>query len=475
MDYKKPDQRFAADLHQALRRYRTDELGESDLARSLCLVQARLRRKTMPDTPFHRATALREILTECLEALKEQGQAKESWILKERFVADRTVVSVAQELSVSEATLHNRQAKAQTALAAILWQKERKESEGLYARARSALCKLPAPTYTRLFGVTERLSKLTHSLNDAGGRWLIALDGLGGIGKTALAREAVEQAVMNDRFADLVWETAQRERFVWGSRQKIAGPALTFERLLDAIASQLGQPEIRRQSLDNKKADIKYLLGEAPYLIVVDNLETAVDFEVIVDGLWSLTNPSKVLVTSRYRLSRYEQAHTIHLHPLGDADAVAFMRYHGAERGVAEVVEATEEALLSLQRVAQGNPLAIKLVIGQIDRRPLARVLVDLQAARGEAAELYTFIYHRSWDMLSDAGRVLLLNMPHLPPAGGDEDDLLAASGLTEPELATAIDELVNLSLLNLSGPEERRYSIHQLTHHFVLSELVQR
>jgi len=475
MGYKKPDRRFTADLHQALRRYRTGELGASALARTLRLVQARLQRDALPDTAFHRAAALREILLECLQALKEQGQAEESWILNERFVTGRTVVNVALELTVSEATLHSRQANAQAALAAILWQKEREESERLYAQARSALCKLPAPTYTRLFGVTERLSRLTNSLSDVDGCWLVALDGLGGVGKTALAREAAEQTLTCGRFSDLVWETAQQERFVWGDRREIAAPALTIEILLDAIAGQLGQPEIRRQPLDSKRAAIKFLLEETPSLIVVDNLETAADFETIVDGLWTLANPCKVLVTSRYQLSRYEQAHTIRVDPLNEADAVAFMRYHGAERGVTEVAEATEEVLLSIQRVVQGNPLAIKLVVGQIDRRPLTRVLADLQAARGSAVGLYTFIYRRSWDMLSDAGQALLLNMPHLPPAGGDRDDLLAVSGLTEPELAAAIDELVDLSLLNFGGLEESRYSIHRLTHHFVLSELVQR
>ncbi len=474
MGYKQPDQRFVADLRQAMRQYRAHELGESALARSLHLVPARLQRETLPDTSFHRAAALRNILVECLDVLEEQGQAEGAWILRERFIADESVVKVALELSVSEATLHSKQAKAQIALAAILWHKEQAERDRVYAQVQEALRKLPPPTYTRLFGVTDRLNRLLDSLRDTDTRWLITLDGLGGVGKTALAREAVEQAVTGGRFVDLVWKTAQRERFVWGERQKAAGPALTLETLLDAVASQLGCPEIRRQPLDGKKADIRFLLDEAPHLIVVDNLETAADFETIVDELWSLTNPSKVLVTSRHRLVRYEQAHAIRVDPLGDGDAIAFMRYHGAERGIDEVAEATEERLVTIQRVTQGNPLAIKLVVGQIDRRPLTKVLNDLQAAKGDALELYTFIYRRSWDMLSDAGRVLLLNMPHLPPAGGDWDDLLAVSGLIEPQLSSAIDELIGLSLLNVGGPEERRYSIHQLTHHFVLSELVQ-
>ena len=474
MGYGEFDQRFIADVRQALRQYGENGLGESALARNLYLVNAALRREKLPGTPHDRATVLRHILLECIDTLKEQGQGEASRILRERFVEGKPVLEVASRLSISDATLYSRQSEAQAALAAILWQKEQVEVERAYAQTRVALRKLPPPTYTRLFGVAERLGRLADALDDTDGRWLITLDGLGGVGKTALAREAAERALTKGKFADLVWETAQRERFIWGKRQEIASPVLTFEMLLDAIASQLGHPEIRRQPLENKKADVRFLLDEAPYLIVVDNLETAIELETIVDGLWSLTNPSKILMTSRHRLVRYEQAHAIRVYPLDDTAAVAFMRYHGAERGVAEVAEATDEALLSIQRVTQGNPLAIKLVVGQVDRRPLAKVLTDLQTAKGDSVELYTFIYRHSWDMLSDAAQVLLLNMPHLPPAGGDWDDLLAVSDLTESELALAVDELIDLSLLNVGDQEERRYSIHQLTRHFVLSELVQ-
>jgi len=312
------------------------------------------------------------------------------------------------------------------------------------------------------------------ALADADGRWLITLDGLGGVGKTALAREATKQTLIAGRFNDLVWETAQRERFAWSSRQPIARPALTFEMLLDAIAVQLNHADIRRQPLDRKKADIRFLLCEAPYLIVLDNLETADDVQPMVDELWPLTNPSKVLLTSRERLTRYEQNHSIHVTALDANAAIALMRYHGAERGIDQILQATDETLLPIQDVTAGNPLAIKLVVGLVERRPLANVLAALQKATGEAREFYTFIYRYSWDKLSKAGQALLLNMPHLPPGGGDWDDLLAVSGLPEPDLSPAVDELIGLSLLNVGGPDEHRYSIHPLTRHFILSELVQ-
>ncbi|HEY4691377.1 MAG TPA: NB-ARC domain-containing protein [Anaerolineae bacterium] len=474
MPYETLDGQLIADLHQALRRYRADDLGETTLARSLSLVQARLQAGAKSDTLFHRSAALREILLECLNALREQNKADASRLLMERFVKGETAKKVAYEFGLPDSTFYNKQSEAVSMLAAILWQMEQTEVERANTQAQLALRKLPASTYTRLFGVADVLNRLAGALADADGRWLITLDGLGGVGKTALAREATKQTLIAGRFNDLVWETAQRERFAWSSRQPIARPALTFEMLLDAIAVQLNHADIRRQPLDRKKADIRFLLCEAPYLIVLDNLETADDVQPMVDELWPLTNPSKVLLTSRERLTRYEQNHSIHVTALDANAAIALMRYHGAERGIDQILQATDETLLPIQDVTAGNPLAIKLVVGLVERRPLANVLAALQKATGEAREFYTFIYRYSWDKLSKAGQALLLNMPHLPPGGGDWDDLLAVSGLPEPDLSPAVDELIGLSLLNVGGPDEHRYSIHPLTRHFILSELVQ-
>lgn len=462
---------FIDTVHQALRQYDDDELGESTLAHSLHLVQHRLDASAAPGTPLQRAAALRTIFVDSLEAMAERGQAEAAQLLEARFIAGCTAFNVAQKLNVSEATLFTRQAKALQALAATIREMERAGAQ-MEHRTHLGLSKLPAPTYTRLFGANERLAALADALSDTDSRWLITVDGLGGTGKTALAREAVARALADNRFLDLVWETAQRERFAWGGRQKVAAPALTFEMLLDAIASQLGHADIRRQPLAQKEASIRYLLKDAPYLIVVDNLETAQDVQAMVEALWSLSNPSKILLTSRHRLTRFDLNHSIHVSTLPQEETLAFLRYHAQERGVVKIARATSAELRSIHIVTGGNPLAIKLVVGQVDRRPLDTVLTELQLARGSTTDLYTFIYHYSWTLLSDPARRLLLNMASLPPTGGHWDDILALSGLTQSDLIAAVDELVDMSLLDVSNQPERRYSIHSLTRQFILSAL---
>jgi hypothetical protein len=63
--------------------------------------------------------------------------------------------------------------------------------------------------------------------------------------------------------------------------------------------------------------------------------------------------------------------------------------------------------------------------------------------------------------------------MPLLPTGGGTWDDLLALTDYDEPALTSSVTELVNKSLLNVGGFPDKVYSIHRLTQHFVMSELI--
>ena len=56
--------------------------------------------------------------------------------------------------------------------------------------------------------------------------------------------------------------------------------------------------------------------------------------------------------------------------------------------------------LLQVYEVAGGNPLALKLLVGQMHVLALSRVVDDLREARGQKVEeLYRYIYWRSWNL----------------------------------------------------------------------------
>ncbi|MBN1993748.1 MAG: hypothetical protein JW953_13685, partial [Anaerolineae bacterium] len=123
--------------------------------------------------------------------------------------------------------------------------------------------------------------------------------------------------------------------------------------------------------------------------------------------------------------------------------------------------------------VVGGNPLALKLVVGQTAFLPLSQVLDNLKAARGKSiADLYTFIYWQAWHMLDPAGQQALLVMPLAQE--GTLPQLLVLSRLEPADLHQALQQLITLSLVQVKGGlEKRRYSIHRLTETFLLTEAI--
>ncbi|HFD39891.1 MAG TPA: hypothetical protein ENJ31_08635, partial [Anaerolineae bacterium] len=307
------DPQFLADLRAALRRWPRAALGETALA-------ARL-----PADPHRsRAEALRALLRAALDRLRAEGRAEEADLLERRYRRAQGVHRLCQTYHLSERSLYYRLKEATLALAHALW-----------SLTPTAPDRLPPPNYSRLFGFETLLAELLARLTDPDDHWLIGIEGLGGLGKTALAREAVARLVETepDRFAshltDIVWVTARQESYTWRGLEGADRPALTFERLLDAIAEQLGADDPGPLPPAARQEQVRALLRARPCLVVVDNLETAADSETLPARLWALARPSKFLLTSRCRIAPGPGVSILPLGELAEADALALLRYEG--------------------------------------------------------------------------------------------------------------------------------------------------
>jgi hypothetical protein len=308
---------------------------------------------------------------------------------------------------------------------------------------------------------------------------LVCLEGLGGLGKTALAHRFARWAAGGGSFTDIGWVIAQQRQFtIWrgivGEPGDCQGP--TFESMLDSLALQLDCDHVRGRPLAKKKALLRALLRGAPHLVVVDNLETGSDCHALASELWELADPTRFLFTSCHSLGDHPQVVCLTLEELSEAESVQLIRFEGAEQDIDMITEADDADLRQVYEVTGGHPLAIKLVVGQARSLPLNRALHRLREARGRRSEeLYRFIYQRSWELLSPAARRVLVALASLPASGGCWEDLLAVAGLPEERLDRAVQELAGMSLLNVGGAERKWYDIHQLTRTFLTSGVLQR
>lgn len=334
----------------------------------------------------------------------------------------------------------------------------------------------PATPPSRLFGITKKFEQLLALINQPDGNWLLAICGIGGIGKTALAEFLLATVKSSGRFQDIAWVSAKQQEFLpYDGARQIDQPALDEETLVNTLLEQLSEQSLLARPLPDKIVSLIELVKSKPMLMVVDNLETAVDYEALLPLLRRLTNPSKVLLTSRVQLHGHSDVHNIGLDELGEEDALSFLRYEGEARGLDFVAKAATKHLQSIYGTVGGNPLALKLVVGQLAALPLDQVLESLRAAEGKQVdELYTYIYWQAWHALDEAGRHTLLLMPLIAHQGGTFDHLLAVSELDAVTLRLALAQLVRRSLVEVRGDiAERRYAIHRLTETFLLNDVL--
>lgn len=341
---------------------------------------------------------------------------------------------------------------------------------------------LPIKSYRELIGRQTQMEVALNALRDPTDHWIIAIDGMGGIGKTALARELADLALSERLFDAVVWESGKEEEFVGESIRQKPVSILTFEKVLDTIARQMCALDVlelkeskEEERIRKKEERVKMILKTRHPLIVLDNLDTAKeDQDELARKLSALLNPTKAVLTSRHKIKA--EVFPISLRGLQQADAITFVSKEAQAKRVRRVAEATGDQLAKIADTAGGAPLALKLIVGQLAYLDLDHVLTNLRQARvdGPDYEFYKFVYRPSWRLLSDDAQKILVSLSHFPSIGGDRETVLSVSGVPDARFASCMNELWTTSLIEVGGAlDKARYSLHPLTQYFVLADIV--
>lgn len=395
----------------------------------------------------------------------------EAQILRLHFLENMKMHAVANRLNLAESTVQRRQRYALEHLTTIIAERESQ----LQTDLEIALdLKLDLPPKTQLVGVETLLAEVVAAVQAPVTPWLIAIEGLGGLGKTALAAAAVRRLAHQPPFAEIAWVSAKQTEFLPGLTPTAAQqPALDADTLITMLLPQLVPDISLTLSAMERQAALMQALKQRACLVVIDNLETVADYQGLLPVLRKLVNPSKILLTSRHSLQTHPEVACFRVQALSQADALDLLTAEATLRRVDPVLDASPAQLADIYDVVGGNPLALKLVVGQLSSLPLSQVLENLRQARGQTVEtLYTYIYWQAWHLLDEAGQQLLLAMPLAQR--GTLKHIAATSGLDFRALSEAIARLIRLSLVEVSGSvDQRRYRIHWLTETFLLNEVV--
>ena len=346
-------------------------------------------------------------------------------------------------------------------------------------RLSNTILNLPSRRYTRLIGRSEDIEILHSKLYSLipSDPSIIAITGLGGIGKTALAYEISSKVMVEGRFDGLVWESAKSEELESRNIVPIRSPVITKDSLLHSIASQLGYEKIANLSPNEREKQIRALLLNRPYLIVIDNLETIEAYQDLVRYLkgimlWKTDTPSRAILTSRERLFEIPYLFEYYVRGLSQQASFEFLKHETESRVVGSIL-ISENLMERIYLVTHGMPLAMKLIVSQyIAGIPLDTELDRLQKAKED--DLYEFIYLRLWNKLSVPAKKVLVSAASFG-SSVSRSMLQRVSRASDEDFENAIPELIRLSLMEASDhatQAERRYSIHPLTRWFINAPL---
>lgn len=331
---------------------------------------------------------------------------------------------------------------------------------------------LPDERYYPVPGREQLLGQLVAALGDPQGPLVVAVDGLGGLGKTALACELARRAIHAGLFTRLIGDSAKQEALVGEEIVTVREAALDLGSLLDSLAGQLGYWELITLPAEEKYTALAWLLKQQRHLILVDNLETAENANLLVQRLPGLLNGSRALLTTRKK-AQHNALRTVSIEGFDQGDALYFLKAEATQRDVRQILEAPETRLVAIYAGTGGAPLAMKLVVAQAQFLDLEQILGRLRRA---GSRLYPFIFRESWNRLDPAAQSLLVYVGRtvVTSAGWEElTDVGAALGLDEAALLQAVEQLAAYSLLEVAvHAGELRYHIHPLTRQFVNSDL---
>jgi tetratricopeptide (TPR) repeat protein len=311
----------------------------------------------------------------------------------------------------------------------------------------------------RLVGRHTAVEETTASVRarvGTGQLQIVAIDGMAGVGKSALAA-AIAQA-LGDCYPDA-------HLFIDLQGHSDQAPVTAYDALGVLLTQLRTTVQSIPESLPGRISLWRASLTDRRCIIVLDNAASAADVEHLLPD----PSGSLVLVTSRRRLAPVHGAWSLSLEPLELDDAVDLLRDSADER-----IDREPSAAASVVELCGRLPLAIRLVGHRLRHRPrwtVAMMADQLRAAAPSpitvAAEGYSTAaaFDVSYRQLTSTER-RLFRLLGLHPAGTFEAWPVAAlAGLPIEDVRTMLDNLVEVHLVEEDVPG--RYLMHDLLRAF--------
>lgn len=333
------------------------------------VLQHRVNRKRVDDAVVFLLGAIAEELW----SLPGASEIREIYALQmHRITADaaREQVALLQQQLTATTSLTQEIRKSFVLLTTAMEQKLLTTSaqDADLGKARLPLHNLPQPSYVRFIGRDAELEWLRKRLSPNDRAWQLAITGIGGVGKSALASAIAWEYIDRyasldeaDRFDAIVWVSAKEEVLTASGKEIANLPSdllRTLEDVYRAISQTLEREDITRASPEDQPAFVDNALKRQRTLLIVDNLESIRD-ERIKPFLRNVPSPTKVIVTSRAWL---DVADVLQLKGMAWEDTERLLIEETSYRHI-ELSHTQHRRLFDL---TDGLPLPLKLAVARL-------------------------------------------------------------------------------------------------------------
>jgi tetratricopeptide (TPR) repeat protein len=315
---------------------------------------------------------------------------------------------------------------------------------------------------------------------------IVEISGIGGVGKSALAKHIGWHALEEGLFDAVIWLCARQDHLTSaGVRSSAAREALrSLDDLIETAARVLGASQVRIEPDARRRQMIDILTSDRfprGVLVIVDNYESlrADEQERIAAFLFEeLPYPCQALITSRHEellLTVYAHAlpTRVHLECMSEQDATACLEYFLSLQSPPLVTStAIKQQIVA---VADQIPLAMLWLLGQLRYSPRsqAETLQELLGRRGGPSAILSYIFDHSYALLEDqpdARAVLHALIAFSAPVS--LAPLVVVAALPRAAVERAVLLLRQLSLVIREEAEGPRYALIELTRSYLHSRL---
>jgi hypothetical protein len=295
--------------------------------------------------------------------------------------------------------------------------------------------------YNEFIGRQNYLQDLYLKLENKNNR-IIQIDGIGGIGKTTFVHyftsKLIENISFENKFDFIIWTSSKRNKYTPNGIKELSEFIANYKELIDEIYQFITNNSILDESEVDVLLDIEeivlYFLTNNKVLLIVDNLETLNDVDLI-NFLENLPQSSKAILTTRETLGDFFLSR-INLH--GFEKEIEFPQFLNSQfkiftgRDIPTFEDIYKTDSEKLYDYTKGMPLAGQLIAHQLAHGTPINIVLDNLKNGKSYEDILSFCFKGSIDKLSIA-----------------EKNLLFIFSLSEKEEYLSLDDLQYISGLS--------------------------